>query len=190
MRVFIIGLVMLLFNAEASALGISDVRQECSGNRTRSVAKITFNLQVGADAGTPGLVYVAVHDDLQTRAAFFSMDGGWEEYLGGTMPIFMVMREGLQDMTIEVPFGMRAAGFQGYSLYVGYGLYLPGMEQEVEKRRIGIAKVREKFPDRQVYDPGDDYVRRLLVEREMKDSERYVKVADITSISCRNETMD
>lgn len=183
MRIFLIGL-LILASVEAHALSVSDVRQECRGERTRVVAKVSFNLQVGGDAGVPGLIYVAVHDPDMKRATFFSPDDGWQEWEGGMLPIFQVMRSGLQDMNIEIPLGMDYTKFRGHTLYVGYGLYLSDMEERVRKWRRGLETAREKFPDRQLYDPGDDYVRRAFVEKEMKDSERYLKVVDIAAVGC------
>ncbi|OGQ51539.1 MAG: hypothetical protein A3J24_11295 [Deltaproteobacteria bacterium RIFCSPLOWO2_02_FULL_53_8] len=183
MRIFLIGL-LILASVEVHALSVSDVRQECHGARKRVVTKVSFNLQVGGDAGVPGLLYIAVHNPTSEQATLFSPDGGWQEWEGGMLPIFQVMRDGLQDMNIEIPLGANFSKFRGHPLYVGYGLYLPGMEEHVRKWRLGLEKAREKFPDRQLYDPGDDYVRRAFVEKEMKDSERYLKVVDIAVTGC------
>lgn len=180
----ILSLLLILASIEVHALSVGDVRLECNGERKRVVARVLFNLQAGGDVGVPGLLYIAAHNPSSEQATFFSLDGGWQEWEGGMLPIFRVVRDGLQDINIEIPLGINFMKFRRRILYVGYGRYLPGMEEQVRRWRLGLEKAREKFPDRQLYDPGDDYLRRALVEKEMKDSERYVKVADITATLC------
>jgi hypothetical protein len=141
--------------------------------------KLLLNLHVDEDAGIPGLVYLALRQPTTNKAFFYTVDGQWDAWDSGAIPIYKVMRDGLEDMSIEVPLDGLSHYF-GYEVYVGYGRYTSQIDAEVVNRREALNRVQQEFPDKSFYDPGDDYVRRQLIEKEMKDNQRYVKVMNIS----------
>jgi hypothetical protein len=176
MRYFL-SVFLLAMCFEAQAFTVSDAKLECLGKRHVN-EKISLNLHVDDDVGIPGLVYLAIRYPTTNKAYFYTTEQKWEEWDSGAMPVYRIMRNGLEDMTIEAP--LNGPHFVGSEVYVGYGRYTSQIDAEVANRRDAITRIEQEFPDRPVYDPGDDYVRRQLIEKEMKDNQRYVKVMDIT----------
>ncbi len=174
----ILTLVLLTGVSQAYAFTVSDQKAECSFNGLYNPpsARFKFQLDVEQDAGTPGLVYLAMVDPAKKNAYFFISQNVWNKWDGGLFPILSIERNGVQPMQITADLGTAYKAYAGYTLYVGYGLHHPEMETVVSKRRQGLNKARQAFPDRNIYDPGDDYMRRSLIERELRDTQRFKEV--------------
>lgn len=182
MRILIFACFMFTcLSGQAHAFAVSDTSAECQLNSMilPPSAKFTFSLDVQNDNGKPGLVYLAMVDSSRKNAYFFKASTVWEKYDGGLLPIFLIDRDGLQNMRISINLGGSYYFHAGSTLYVGYGLYEPGMEDKVQTRREALKKAKEDFPNRRFYDPGDDYMRRSLIEKDLRDVERYKPVMQI-----------
>jgi len=178
-------LALLCLHSFAYAFTISNPKADCNLDTAWMVPSATFSfgLNVDEDAGNPGLVYLAMVDPAQRNAYFFQDGNTWVKWDGGMLPMFSIERDGVESKQISVNLGRSYRAFAGFTLYVGYGLHHPEMEDVVQKRREGLNKAHEMFPQRSLYDPGDDYMRRALIERELKDTQRYKAVM---TIQCPN----
>lgn len=146
------------------------VRESCSSRR------ITVGLRLAQqDVGKPGVVYVAVHDDSQTRA-FFLTAAGWVPWQGGMFPIHTVARDGLRNTTIQVPdphlIGMDE-GFTQWNLLVGYGALSEADERLVQRyvQGVELAKTRSQGGPAHAVHP--DQFRLALVQKDLTDNGKY-----------------
>lgn len=165
-----------LILAPVSNISISGTKTYCNNNQPF----VTVNLLINApDVGRPGIVYVGSHDPIQLSAEFLT-DGGWAAWSSAVLPPYVIQRNGLYDMTLQIPLNDLAAK-QGWSLYVGYGAYTPKDEALVQSTNEAVAKVRAKFPERQIPTIDPDYYKRTLVQSDMTKNAKYHIVRQWTS---------
>lgn len=122
------------------------------------------------DAGRPGLIYVGSHDPGQTKAQFYT--GRWENWEGALFPINKIVRGGLSPTTLFIPLD-DISQKQGWKLYVGYGALTTDDEMKVQRAFEAVAKVKAKFPDRQIPAVDPDHFRRVLVQENMTKNAKY-----------------
>ena len=123
------------------------------------------------DQGRPGLIYAAVVDKARTKA-FFYHNNSWVSWEGGgAYPIMYVMRNGLfkTKLLLMVSGNLPSDG----ELYVGYGALSIKDEKLVENSMLGVAKVKEKYPDRKIAAVDADTFKRALIEQDLTKNSKY-----------------
>lgn len=155
----------------------------CASSSDSLVATLKVDGNVSSEhMGLPGLIYIALYAaDTQTSIFYSQADNRWVEYQGGQYPIARVVRGGLGPFVI--PLDVSNYLNPRYAVYVGYGALLPMMESNVQTRRASMNKVQSMYPNKSFYDPGDDFVRRALIENDMSKQGRYFQVLPMLSCS-------
>ena len=157
-------------------ISVTGVTRVCQGE----VPYARLNLLVNVpDKGRPGLVYVGSHDPAQTVAEFF-YSGQWTTWDGGLYPPHLIVRGGLNDVTLYVPYD-RLVEKLGWRLYVGYGVLTAEDEQKVQRMIQSYQIAKTKLPDRQIPTVDPDHFRRVLIQMNMTDNIKYRYVTEWTS---------
>lgn len=154
----------------------------CKEHRDQTIATLTVTGYPNAeDMGLPGLLYLGVARPSGDDAVFFSPDeGGWVEYSGGQLPMAEVNRAGINNFFLK----MNVTQFlnDGRALYFGYGSLTPKIEEIVTRRRDALKRMKERHPEKTFNEPSDDFVRRSLIESDMRKVGRYTQV--LPAIRC------
>lgn len=159
-----------------STIVVTDRGITCVGRTPVLDVALSIN---GSDMGRPGLVYVGAHDAQQTEASFLGQDRYWQPLVGVAFPPAVIRRDGLVSQQIRIPL-RDVAGYQGGSLYVGYGALSVGAEAMVRQAVASVATAKARWPDRQIPSVDEDYYKRTLIQEDMRKQNKYSFVRYIT----------
>lgn len=158
----------------------------------------TPNLQVsystGPDAGMPGLFWLGIISRDMTLGSVLTPQG-WKDYTGGLYPFQARYDNGLMpSIKLEIPFPNGVGNtrqYAGYSIYAGHGAYTQASRQKVAERRAALATVK---PDlvaqgrwRAEFD-SDEFYMWTLIEKDMKDGNKYGPILTIPYVDCAPES--
>lgn len=159
-------------------------------NRYYPALEVTYN--TGADAGTPGLLWVGVLTPDQTGGAFYSgKSNGWEPYTGGLYP-FHSRYDGGFPRTIKVtlPFpgqNNTTREYIGYSVYAGNGVLTQAMRDQVRDRRDALNSVKADIVAKGMWRAefdSDDYHTLALVMQDLQANKKYGMIYSIPFVDC------
>lgn len=178
MRLFcVVGAVLAMVGSSAVAESFV-----CDWNKVPILQVVQSS---GADAGMPGLMFVAVRSPDQQLSAFLGQGGEWIPYEGGLFPPARVFVEGLPG-TVPVSVGYKAE-YVGWELYAGTGALTASGQNMVRQRREALDKVRPmleaKGKWRKAFED-DDQMKWSLVHRDMVDGVKYRFVTTVPAMSC------
>lgn len=145
------------------------------------------------EPGQPGLVWVGMHNPDKTAAYLLTLQGSWVQYDGGLLQPAGRYDGGLPaafnvDVALPRPFAS-TGDFVGWQIYEGHGVYTKDAQDKVATRRSILNEVK---PSRVAagtwnaeYD-SDDRVKWALVQKDMTDNGKYIKVLTIPYFSCND----
>lgn len=150
----------------AAPVSVQFVKAFCDG--LQPYVQIVLHISP-SDAGLPGLLYVASSDPSQTQANYLvAGDPQWYVFQGEAMYVpYAIVRTGLQDTTLTLP-----AGVPGWQLWVGYGALTPQGEAQAQAGVTAVAKARAAGRNPPPIDA--DYIRRALIQEDMKHNGKYI----------------
>lgn len=168
----------------ASAAG----RVVCSNANT---PVIQDTIQVN-EAGQPGLLFVGMHSPDQRQAYFLNFQGNWEVYQGGQYQPAARYDVGLPSsypLTVTLPGqpAYTSAAFQGWTVYVGYGVYTPKAQSMVKTRRDALNKIKPQRVAQGKWSPeydSDDRFILSLVQKDLTDNKKYTQSVVIPYVDC------
>jgi hypothetical protein len=166
-----------------------------TGVGTKPVINITYS--TGPDAGTPGLIWIAMSTpDQQAGWAMPFSTGQWEPLQqGGLYPPLGIHADGLPaQLSFELPipssneYSMDTGAVVGYQLGIGHGVLNSGAQNKVSERRNFLNGIREDLIKRgkwsSEYD-SDDQFKWALVQKDAMDSGKYAIGLVIPYVNCR-----
>lgn len=180
-------LLISLLSTSAIAHAGGSAKVVCS--RFTPALEITYS--TGADAGTPGLLWVGVLTTDKSGGAFHTAKG-WEPYNGGLYPFHSRYDSGLPSIIkVILPFpnnsSYTTAQYVGYQVYTGNGVYTKDMREQVRERREALNSVK---PDivakglwRSEFD-SDDYHMMALAQNDLTVNKKYGMIYTIPFVDC------
>lgn len=161
-----------------STIKVSNVQIGCDNGHPVVSARIIIN---EADRGLPGVIYVGSHDDAQT-SAYFMEGGSWVQWGDAYFPMYAIMRNGMQDMTVTVgvtnpgAFPSDNTVAPHGNIYIGYGVLKPEKEAIVQKTIEVNAKMRAAHPEKNWPVVNPDMNRRAFVQEDLTKYVKYQKI--------------
>jgi hypothetical protein len=185
MRSLIIAAALACAALDATASGSASV--VCGYNQ---MPMLVVDYATGADAGTPGLIYLGVLSPDRTSGAVMS-EGGWREYRGGLYPFMSRFDYALPPtftQTLPFPAGSTStAAFVGYSVYMGHGAYTSQSKAQVADRRASLDKARPSLIASGAwtseYSSDDRYIV-ALTQKNMVDKNKNLLILTIPFVDC------
>ena len=179
-------IVLGLFASTAIAHAGGSARVVC--DRFYPALEVTYS--TGADAGTPGLLWVGVLTPDQQGGAF-NTPRGWEPYTGGLYP-FQSRYDGGFPRTIKVtlPFPGQSTttrDYIGYTVYTGNGVFSKDMQSKVRERREALNSVKADIVAKGLWRPefdSDDYHMLALVQQDLTMNKKYGMIYSIPFVDC------
>lgn len=152
------------------------------------VLEVTYT--TGADAGTPGLLWIGVLTPDKEGGAF-STPNGWIPYKGGLYPFHARYDKGLPSTaTVRIPFPGRdysTVNYIGYTVYTGHGVYTQMMQEQVRERREVVDSTRTEMVEKGLWRAefdSDEYYMQALVQQDLTINKKYGLVYTIPYIDC------
>ena len=184
MRKHILGVMLAALVGAANAQTII-----CDG----TTPKLTMTYSSGADAGLPGLQYLGLLSPDQGSAGFWDLNDVGVPYTGGLAIPNRRYDNGLPaTMNIVRAFpGMDTLGYAGWTLYVGHGAVTQQDLALVKTRRDTLNKAKPARVAAGTWNPAyddDEHYLRALVERNMRQNNKYHAVMTIPAVDCRPST--
>jgi hypothetical protein len=152
---------------------------------------IQDTIQVG-EVGQLGVLYVGMHSPDQRQAYFLNLQGNWEAYLGGLYQPAARYDAGLPasyPVTVTLPEqpAYTSAAFQGWTVYVGYGVYTPKAQSLVQARRTTLNEIKPQRVAQGKWSPEYDSDERFilsLVQKNLMDNKKYIQSVVIPYVDC------
>jgi hypothetical protein len=149
-----------------------------------------INYTAGVDAGAPGLFWLGVLSPDQTRGAVLTQQG-WATYQGGMYPFQARYDNGIPGtVTVTIPFptsSLSTAGFVGFSVYAGHGVYTPRSQEMVAQRRAMLNSIRAQRIAAGTwsaeYETDDRYIW-SLIQGDMVNNNKFGAVITVPFIDC------
>ncbi|MCD5327927.1 hypothetical protein ACFFU8_09165 [Chromobacterium piscinae] len=144
------------------------------------------------EPGQPGLVFVGMHSPDQRTAYFLNLQGGWDAYQGGLYQPAARYDAGLPSsypLTRYLPGtpSYTSAAFQGWTIYLGYGVLTPKAQGMVKTRRDALNQLRPERVAQGKWNPeydSDDRFKLSLIQKDLMDNQKYVKSMVIPYLDC------
>ncbi|MGA5726581.1 hypothetical protein ACPCHQ_21855 [Ralstonia thomasii] len=174
----------------ATVAGLAQA-QTVSCNGLQPVVTLTY--ATGADAGMSGLLYMGMLSPDQSTAVYWNPQDSLQVYQNG-MPApnrrFDAGVPATQVVTRPFP-GQDTYAFNGWTLYIGHGVLTDQDKALVQKRHDVMAAAK---PARvaagtwnAAYDDDEHYMQ-AMVERNMRQGNKYHSVMTIPVVDCRPAT--
>lgn len=165
--------------ATTSTIRIANLKTYCV---QRSIPYMQADIVINdADKGLPGILYVGIIDD-EKQNPFFLTAGGWTRWAGGSIPVYGIMRDGLQTSTVSLNLTLTSLPeLSSRNIYMGYGALSAASEKIVQGGIKAVATVRQKFPERQIPSVDPDMHRLALVQDDMTRHAKYQFVINSAS---------
>lgn len=197
MRKTILGALCAAYAIGASAAGTATIT---CGNAAPGVYNngqapvLTVSYTPGVDTGSPGLFWLGVLSPDQTRGAVMTQQG-WTPYQGGLYPFQARYDNGLPGtVSLTIPFpvdpqsGMLStAGFVGFAVYAGHGVYTKQAQQMVTNRRAMLNSVRAQRIAAGTWSADYDTDDRFIwsnIQKNMVDNQKFAPVITVPFIDC------
>ena len=158
------------------------------------VPQLTINYTPGVDAGAPGLFWLGVLSPDQNSGAVMTQQG-WATYQGGLYPFQARYDNGLPGtVTLTIPFPvdpqsgtLSTAGFVGFSVYAGHGVYTQQAQQLVANRRAMLNSVRAQRIAAGTwqadYDTDDRFIW-SVIQKNMVENNKFGALITVPFIDC------
>jgi hypothetical protein len=159
-----------------------------AGNTKQPTIRLSYT--TGSDAGTPGLFWLGLLSPDQTLGAVLT-EAGWTQYNGGLYPFQARYDGGLPAVisrTLNFPNNETTTSmYQGYTLYVGHGVYTAQAREKVAVRRNVLDTAKPELVARGRWRPENDtdlhYVH-ALIQKDMVDNKKYGGTIQIPVLNC------
>ncbi|MEM8519073.1 hypothetical protein [Janthinobacterium sp. CAN_S7] len=191
MMAFFLGLVLWGVTAIAQAgsgSAGSSAWISCGGDNA-PVLNVSYVPDV-RDVGIAGLFWMGVLSPDQASGAVMT-EHGWANYQGGLFP-FAARYDSALPRTLSKTYGLpvsgyTTAGYVGFVVYVGHGVYSADAKAKVRERRTVLNSIRADLiaagkwtTD---YDSDDRYIWTLVL-KDMTDRNKYGAVLTVPFVDC------
>ncbi|WP_157896873.1 hypothetical protein [Acidovorax carolinensis] len=180
--------LIAVFSSMVSANAQVSAEVVCDGGKTTPILKISYG--TGKDARTPGLFWIGILSEDQTKGSFLTTRG-WEDYQGGLYPYQARFDGGLApviNLSTALPGSYTSTvAWVGYRVYVGHGVYSQENRQRVANRRAVLDASKERLVAKGGWRPEyetDEYYIWTLVQRDMMNNKKYGPIFTIPFIDC------
>nr|WDE72647.1 hypothetical protein [Cupriavidus gilardii] len=151
---------------------------------------LTMTYSTGADAGSPGLLYLGLLAPSQGEGGFWDLNDVGQPYTGGLAIPNRRYDAGLPaTISIKRPFPEQDTyRFQGWTVYVGHGALTQQDMALVKQRRETLAAAKPARVAAGTWNPAyddDEQYMRALVERNMRKNNKYHAVTTVPALDCR-----
>lgn len=193
MRKIMLGMILAAQVAAVSAGGSAtitcgDAPPGVYNNGQAPVLAISYT--PGVDTNAPGLFWLGVLTPDQTQGAVLTQ-GGWATYEGGLYPFQARYDNGLPGtVQLRIPLpsnAMSTAGFVGYSIYAGHGVFTAQAQQTVATRRTSLNAVRAQRIAAGTwsseYDSDDRFIW-SLIQKNMVENQKFGPLITVPFIDC------
>jgi hypothetical protein len=181
----------ILFGAVLLAAAMTAKAQSVSLVCVGFTPTLQVNAAMGADAGQPGLFWLALGSQGLSVADYVDLNGQWESYQGGLFPPTVRYDAGLPtavQMSVPLPGSpTNTSNFIGWIVGVGEGILTPASQQLVAQRRqsLNSAKAVEVAAGGwdASYDSDDQY-KLALIQTDMQSNKKYQQALTIPFLDC------